>query len=842
MPSFEHLRLFQKLEQKHKPTGGGSSKPLQTTLDNKNNPEVHANKLRQQADTIVNDWENALTARQQAGLPTLPDADVIPLFLKIDPNVLPVDALLSFGIHVISEEEDGLIIGAAFDQFKALKGKIKKFLQQGQVKGKEQAAKLWDILQGEQWRLDYILSEELKAKWSIINDNDELVVDVSIAYTYEKPPRKPRRRRVDTQVSYNQRIEQWKNNIDIRKDELETEREEHFTEFITLIGAEIISSLVKCGDSFGCHLRIKAGALKDFVSNYQYVFDVAEHDSMSIENPDTGDIITYATELVTPDANSPRVCVIDSGIQQNHKLLESAILTDRSLSFLPVPNNQNVADECPNGGHGTKVTGAILFGNNVPQSGQYKLPFFIYNARILNAQNALPSELYPPQLMQDIVSAFGGDARIFNLSVNAQFPCRRVHMTHWAATIDNLCYTKEVLFVVSAGNIPRASTHPFVLGIKNHLQSNRNYPDYLLEASSRIANPAQSCFSITVGSVAHAEYEDADKISFAKKDLPSAFTRSGPGLWGMVKPDVVEYGGDLLREKNGNPNLSTHNDVCPELVCSTLNGGRAVNRTDIGTSFAAPKVTRIAAELQRLFPDDTINLYRALIAQSARLPGDRFKAPTYQDMCLYGYGIPSLERATQNSPYRVSLYATDKIAPKKAHVYTVKLPESIRRQGDNYDILIEVTLSYTAQPRRTRRRTRSYLSTYLSWESSKKNESAEMFAHRVLEEFDKPDDEIIEDQEALKWHIRERSNLSTIDNIKRQDSTLQKSWLRISSFELRETISFAVIGRHGWRVSEVEEVPYAFVVSFEALESNIELYEKIRIENEQQIQVEVNSQ
>lgn len=157
-------------------------------------------------------------------------------------------------------------------------------------------------------------------------------------------------------------------------------------------------------------------------------------------------------------------------------------------------------------------------------------------------------------------------------------------------------------------------------------------------------------------------YEDVDRISFGERDNPSAFSRTGLGLWNMIKPDVVEYGGDWIREKNANPNLSYESITSPELIKAT---GTAYARDTIGTSFAAPKVTHIAAQLQKLYAFEDANLYRALIVQSARLPGEKFKDPRVEDLRYFGYGIPNLERATKNTDNRITLIATEKLRLKR---------------------------------------------------------------------------------------------------------------------------------------------------------------------------------
>jgi hypothetical protein len=105
----------------------------------------------------------------------------------------------------------------------------------------------------------------------------------------------------------------------------------------------------------------------------------------------------------------------------------------------------------------------------------------------------------------------------------------------------------------------------------------------------------------------------------------SGYSRVGPGIWGHIKPDVVEYGGGLVVSNNGAITVREHGETATELIRSTLNGGNAIGKDSVGTSFAAPKVAHIAAKLSQLYPDESVNLTRAFIAQGARLPGGHFQ-------------------------------------------------------------------------------------------------------------------------------------------------------------------------------------------------------------------------
>src|SRR5690606_13216418 len=141
----------------------------------------------------------------------------------------------------------------------------------------------------------------------------------------------------------------------------------------------------------------------------------------------------------------------------------------------------------------------------------------------------------------------------------------------------------------------------------------------------------------------------------------SAFSRIGSGIWGMIKPDIVEYGGGFITSKNGLHLVKENKDTSIELIRSTLNGGSAIGKDSTGTSFSTPKVTHIAAKLKELYPNDNNNLVRALVAQGARLPGKHFLNPSTDSIKRFGYGIPSLERVTNNTEQRITFYNTSKI-------------------------------------------------------------------------------------------------------------------------------------------------------------------------------------
>ena len=379
----------------------------------------------------------------------------------------------------------------------------------------------------------------------------------------------------------------------------------------------------------------------------------------------------------------------------------------------------------------------------------------------------------------------------------------------------------------------------------------------MLSPSARIANPAQSLQSLTVGSIAHNSYRNPPFKSIAEADFPSSFSCSGLGIWDTIKPEVVEYGGDYATDSLTSPSFTTPEPVCPELVRSIRNGGKAVSADAVGTSFATPKVTHIAAALAAAFPQDSALLYRALIVQSARLPHwtNESVEKLYQGIRTMGYGLPNLDRALGNSPNRVTLttQGDERIRARQARVYQVQIPEVLLRQGEGFDILIEITLSYVAEPRRTRRHRRKYLSTWLDWTCSKKGEDPQKFLDRVLKEHNEAPQDGDEGEGLFRWVLGKRQFRPSgneqqsprgidgvVKKVSRSNGTIQKDWVKVKSYDLREGFCIAVVGHEGWNKNSEATVLYSLVVSFEVVNSEISIYDAfVQVQQPLQVQQEV---
>lgn len=863
---FEHLPLLLRYRGRAKLRGGGGPSPQ--TVANRAARAAHSASLGTSAHTLSTNWKAQDAQRQTKNLPVLPAGK--PILVKVDPG-LDLDVLRDkFDFEIVAEQEEGFVLVASEDiDLTAFTQMVSQFAVR--VHGSATIASVHKLYEDPNQidRVQRVLPEGLFRIWPNLPDDRLFVVDVGVACTGTREiPNPPERGKRDSDADWARKQNHWAQLRSEAYDAWEQLCEERQSELIAFVrgyGAEIMHmvqddtfAVAVLPDSFSVRMKIRGIGLKDLILNYPYIFEVVEPEDIALpQYAEAGGAAPLrAATPVPPPADAPAVCVIDSGIQEGHVLLAPAIDATTSRCFLPGVNPTDVADYVGPGGHGTRVAGAVLYGESVAQDGSPQLPYWIQNGRVLNEQNRMPEELFPPVAIRATVEHFhlkGRRTRVFNHSVNGTAPARTRYMSAWAAEIDALCYKHDILLVQSSGNLP-PSGNPPLIGIKEHLAADRQFPRYLCEDSCRVANPAQSLQALTVGSVAYGMFENGAWKSLAEQlGHPSAFSRGGFAIWNVIKPELVEFGGDAVRTDSNPPDViigSRVPGVCPELVRSTMYPpSPAFARDDAGTSYAAPKVARIAAAVQQVLPDEPALLYRALIVQSAQWPEwaegilsqlrsavagrDAARQGLLQQageiIRWIGFGIPDVTRATTNTDHRTTLVTSGlaQIHPRECHIYQIPIPAELRRPGDEFDIRIDVTLSYAAQPRRTRRNLRRYLSTWVDWKSSKLGESIDSFRVRCLREDDLPDAE--PDGNVLPWTLHEKDSDGLVRTARRNCGTVQKDWAVVKSNALPESFCIAVVGHQGWNRDPDATAQYCLAVTLEIQGQEIAIYDPLRV-------------
>ncbi len=807
----------------------------------KANFKTHATSLSRSVDEMRAIWAKIEEERPD-GSPALPAGK--PILLKLDPDNLDLDEIRRrLDFEIVCQEEDGFVIVASHDvdvvTFNEVVDLFSRLDRGGGV-----AARIYDVSasSGDE-RLQHILSPTLYERWGEIDDDEPIWINAGISCNGGYEPRLTPMGKKENEETYRARHRSELMKAYDRWDQVRTDRIGQIEKFVEAYDGYIDPSTKEpdtdVPDEFTARIRLPGVGLRDFVFNYPYLFDVEEADvaDLPVESSTVSTGSTSPVVITPPASDAVAVCVIDSGIQENHRLLKAAIDSSESRCFFG-KTPRDVADYVTPSGHGTRVAGVVLFGENIPASGTHQAEFWIQNARVLNDRNSLPDDRAIFDMLSEIVEHFRyghRGSRIYNQSICSWSVCRMRHMSPWAARIDALSYRHDLLFIQSVGNVFPDATGRMRLGIKQHLAAGRDYPGYLLMDSCRVANPGQSLQALTVGSISTDVYRSSTWNSFADgPERPSAFSRTGRGIFGVVKPEVVEFGGDFVRNpSNDISNNPSAKAVYPDLVrCNLHAAGPSTDRDQVGTSFAAPKVTRLAAQLQTIFPKESTLLYRALIALSARWPDWAFfgtRPEQIEAIRHLGYGLPDHDRATENTDYRATMITSNlqKIKAKQVDVYQVNIPDRLREPGNASEVLIEVCLSYSAASRRTRRDRRGYLAVWLDWRTNYAGETAEEFAARLVKE---ESGTVTTDRDRFNWVVGENAGTGKLTASSRTAGTLQKDWFTMPADQLPASFCIAVVGHQGHSVSPLDEAKYHLTVAVESLGQEIQLYHDMELE------------
>lgn len=856
MPNFPHLHLAYrgKLQATFKP----DRRRIAEVEQIKAQRVQHAATLRGVLEGLEGSYEAMAADRQRAGLPPVPAGAG---FLLRLPEGANADAIAhALGVELVAETQGGYMLVATEDlTFARIKEVLDAFA--AAAEGGGAAAFVLEVFAGpgDMHRISRILDSQVLPLWPFADDQ-VFIFDLSIQTAaslrtvtfprvkkrrHESPEEFAARKRVVRDAVLVDASDRWAEAAELRFQELVDLVHHYQGELLTGMAnapEEVAERGVVFADCFQTRVRMSGRGFKDVVLNSPHLFEVAMPEDIQIPVADVAVGAQMQIQVIAPDRDAPGLCVVDSGIEEGHLWLAPAIHAASSRCFLPGVAVNAVQDQAPGAGHGTRVAGAVLYPDAVPQQGNVVASAWIQNARVADATGYVPKALSPPRYLEDVVAHFTASekaTKLFNHSIACGTPCPTARMTAWAAKMDELSALRDVLFIQAAGNLKRTNPDPGNPGIYEHLQANRSYPAFLLEASSRISNPAQSMQALTVGAVSGATFGNVDQRSFTdERWQTSPFSRTGFGMWNAVKPEVVEVGGDLLRRRVGLGMPASHAELCVELLCATHNGAPAVAKDGCGTSFSAPRVANIAVQLQKLFPAASPLLYRALIVQSARWPAWAEAEANKDDVLrLIGFGKPDALRATDNTPTRVTLITADavEIRNKELHLYAVKIPAGLRNIGADSRVRVEVTLSYASEPRRTRRSRNGYLRTWLDWRSSSLDEPFEAFKERMSgpanvrrRQFTQP-----------AWTLHYVDRHGEAEDTHRGRGTVQKDWAVVDAHRLPEELGIAVRAHAGWD-HRLEEglARYCLTVSFEAVGAELPIYALVT-EAQAEVQAEV---
>jgi hypothetical protein len=317
--------------------------------------------------------------------------------------------------------------------------------------------------------------------------------------------------------------------------------------------------------------------------------------SIIIQPMENSGVTPTPADIQSPDPliNYPIVGVVDSGVSQNCAPLNDWVLSQK----------KTVPETLRDLNHGTFVSGMItnsfLFNQDprFPKCQSKVVSVEVLGNNVGDIYNIVNSMYETAEEHPEI--------KVWNLSLGASEPVSQSEISAMALMLDEFQDKYNCLCVIAAGN---------------YCTSPRVWPP-TIKLNDGVSSPGDSVRGLTIGSIAHVD-------GVVKNEEPSPFSRKGPVSNYVQKPDLVHFGGNQL-VVGGNPIALGVNSICPD-------GNK---RNDIGTSYATPIVSSLAANLfQELGERATPNLVKALLIHNANKAFGSNVIDEHRP--YYGWGLP----------------------------------------------------------------------------------------------------------------------------------------------------------------------------------------------------------
>lgn len=472
------------------------------------------------------------------------------------------------------------------------------------------------------------------------------------------------------------------------------------------------------------------------------------------EQADWVDDLVARTEPA-PDG-SPAACILDTGVNRGHPLLEHSLATEDMHACHP---DWGVDDH---DGHGSEMAGVTLYGDLqavLEGTGTVRLRHCLESVKILPPANDTDPDLYGAITAEAVARTevqAPNRRRAFSMAITAEPDRIAGAPTSWSAAVDALAAGREFdtingelryideasvtshrLFVVSAGNVTDVDA--------TYLDRSDTEP---------VEDPAQAWNALTVGACTHLIDVGAPGTThegwtpLAPPGDLSPFSRTGVSFqpqW-PTKPEIVLEGGNVAVSPDGDdfdwPDslqvLTTGCNPAQRLFTTT-------NATSAATAEAAYLAAAVAAEYPAFLPETV----RALLVHSAEWTPQMLQQfagvgkNLRQRAALarrYGYGVPTLDRALRSATNALTLIVQDTIHPfersklREMHLHDLPWPKDVLADLGEMPVKMRVTLSYFIEPSPTRRgwrRRYRYASHQLRFELQEADETNDDFRKRL---------------------------------------------------------------------------------------------------------------
>ena len=547
------------------------------------------------------------------------------------------------------------------------------------------------------------------------------------------------------------------------------------------------------------------------------------------------------------------VCVLDSGVNNGHPLLEPIIPEKNCGSVV----GEGIAD---GNGHGTRMCGTVIYGDMssyLANNQKIQIDNQVGSVKLLPHSRSNPKEIWGFLTEQAVATSeiiFPKKTICYCMAITAE-ESEKGNPTSWSGAVDSIAYNnneKGRLLMISAGNVDFLDKK--IIG---------NYPNN--HSLRSIENPAQAWNALTIGAFTNIVAPNSPELAGYDRVAPvggiSPFSRTS-SLWGkaaLIKPEVMFEGGNLYKTNNSLLPFYPHQDL--ELITTSENyQKRGYFETINATSAATALASNFAGRLQAKYPHLWAESIRGLIVHSAKwtltmeeqfpvIKGNRADMERRLRHC--GYGVPSEERAFYSTENGLTYIAQEEIQPfikergdnapkmNKMHFFKLPWPREILEQLAETNVTMRVTLSYFIEPAPGEigwKDKYRYASCGLRFDVNTENESEKAFTSRINRAIEAEENEERSKNDSKRWLIG-------ADN--RNRGSIHSDELNLTAAQLATCNLIAVYPIGGWWKTRTnldkfnEKLRYSLIVSLDTPAENIDLYNAVKTKIETMIKTPI---